>query len=46
MIITKKNILTDLHKRLKDNGTPEVDTMIYLFDKMYLLESGEIIEIE
>tara|TARA_R110002072_G_scaffold168781_1_gene322401 strand:+ start:2625 stop:2765 length:141 start_codon:yes stop_codon:yes gene_type:complete len=46
MIVTKNNILSDLHKRLKDNGTPDVDTMIYLFDKMYLLESGDIIEIE
>ena len=45
-ITNKEDILSDLHRKLKQNGTPDVDTVIYLFDKMYLLETGEVIEIE
>ena len=46
MKLNEDHELTRLHKKLKDNGTADVDTKIYLFDKTYLLESGEIIEIE
>jgi len=44
--LKKDNILSNLHKKLKDNHTYTLDNMIYLSDKMYLLENGDIVQIE
>ena len=42
----KDTITADLHKILKDKDIPTLDNMIYLSDNLYLLENGDIIELE
>ena len=46
MKVKKDKVLSKLHKELKDKGTPTLDNMIYLSENLYLLENGDIIEIE
>ena len=43
---SNKNELKGLYKSLKDNGIPDLDSMIYLSEGMYLLPNGDIIELE
>ena len=45
MKVKKDNMLSQLHKKLKDKEIPTLDNRIYLSEKMYLLENGDIIEV-
>ena len=46
MKVDKDKVLSKLHKELKDKGMPTLDNRIYLSENLYLLENGDIIEIE